>query len=94
MSWALENKSWLIPAFGYEKRRPTGERIKAGAKLAYIQRGREGTRSWRERERGRRFETLHSAKRGSLPGPRLATHTHYSPTLLLHINMNAATHTD
>lgn len=38
MRWALENKSQLIPAFGYEKRRPAGERIKANAKLAYIQR--------------------------------------------------------
>lgn len=44
MRWALENKRRLIPAFGYEKRGPEGERIKAGTKLAYIQ---------RERERGR-----------------------------------------
>jgi len=42
MRWALENKSQLIPAFGYEKRRPEGERIKASAKLAYTERVRGG----------------------------------------------------
>lgn len=40
MRWALENKRQLIPAFGYEKRGPAGERIKAAAKLAYIERAR------------------------------------------------------
>lgn len=48
MRWALENKRRLIPAFGYEKRRPAGGRIKAGAKLAYIQRVRGGEESERE----------------------------------------------
>lgn len=51
MRWALENKRRLIPAFGYEKRRPAGERIKAGAKLAYIQRVRGGEKRQRVRER-------------------------------------------
>ncbi len=50
MRWALENKRRLIPAFGYEKRRPAGERIKAGAKLAYIQRVRGGEKRQSERE--------------------------------------------
>ena len=45
MRWALENKRRLIPAFGYEKRGPAGEGIKAGAKLAYIQGVRGGKKS-------------------------------------------------
>jgi len=53
MRWALENKSRLIPAFGYEKCRPAGERIKASAKLAYIQRVRGGEKRQSERERER-----------------------------------------
>lgn len=47
MRWALENKRGLIPAFGYEKRGPVGERIKAGAKLAAMQGERGGKRSSR-----------------------------------------------
>lgn len=50
MRWALENKSRLIPAFGYEKCRPAGECIKASAKLAYIQRVRSGKKRRSERE--------------------------------------------
>lgn len=54
MRWALENKRRLIPAFGYEKRGPAGERIKAGAKLAYIQRARgERERRAKRRERSK-----------------------------------------
>lgn len=51
MRWTLENKRPLIPAFGYEKRRPAGECIKASAKLAYIQRMRRGEKRWKQRER-------------------------------------------
>lgn len=53
MRWALENKRRLIPAFGYEKRGPAGEGIKAGAKLADIRRARGGKerRARRRRER-------------------------------------------
>lgn len=58
MRWALENKSRLIPAFGYVKRRPAGECIKALAKLAYIQGARGGKTRWSAREKGRRLETL------------------------------------
>lgn len=94
MRWALENKSWLIPAFGYVKRRHVGERIKARAKLAYIQGASGEKKRWSERERGCRLETLHGAMRGALPGPRLATHTHYYPALVLHINTHSTMHTD
>lgn len=87
MRWALENKSRLIPAFGYEKSRPAGKRIKASAKLAYIQRVRgDGVR-----ERPLIWDSLRGAKRGSLLGPRLATHTHYSPALQLRTNTHAHT---
>ena len=56
MRWALENKSLLIPAFGYEKHRPEGERIKACTKLACTQRGRKGERERERRERERERE--------------------------------------
>lgn len=56
MRWALENKRRLIPAFGYEKRGPAGERIKASAKLVYIQRVRGVEKSEREAADLRRCE--------------------------------------
>lgn len=81
MRWALENKRRLIPAFGYEKRGPAGERIKAGAKLAYIQRARG-----EEKRRGEESETARE-EQGEAESPRAQisnTHSLFSAVVAAH----------
>ena len=83
MRWALENKRRLIPAFGYEKRRPAGERIKAGTKLAYIQRVRGGEK--------RHCGTVggHSQSACMSAGERIGTHTVWHARRLVNVSVYA-----
>lgn len=96
MRWALENKSRLIPAFGYEKRRLAGECIKASAKLVYIQGVRGGERRPSEREAADLRQCKRSRERQSLRAQISNTHSLFSSTAVAHKHTCTPTamHTD
>lgn len=81
MNQGLEQKSLLIPAFGYEKHRIRGESIKAPAKLA-CEEERERNRGMRESEREREMR----GERGvAVTENRVACYHLFSENDLIHV---------